>query len=515
MHEHAYLLNDTSSGGADACHVAVDPEGRTLVVINYGGGSIGVQRLAPDGSFAGDLHVEPLAGVPWPQHLSGGRDLKRQWSLDAVRDTVARHHTEHLSWTDKSVVAPWYGRTVAEVVGSRPELHTLSTPVMTLDAGVLKANADAMAAWCAEHGVDLAPHGKTTMAPVLWLAQLEAGCWGITVANESQLRVARGVGVPKVILANLLLNKPGLVWLAGELAADPDFEVVCWVDSVEAVGLMNEALRGVDVVRPIGVCVEVGLLGERTGARTAADAMSVAHAVLRSPALALTGVSCYEGGAAGHTVDTAKIEHVDSLMRYLIEVHQALAGSYECDEVIISAGGSTFFDRVAALLAPLADPLGDSGKPTRVILRSGGYLIHDEGMYPPVTPSTRGAGPELVAAMHVWSRVLSTPEPGLALLDAGKRDLPYDVALPIVEAVCRSDEGRITTSPVTGCTVFDLNDQHAYVRTPDESPLAVGDVVRLGLSHPCSAFDRWSLIPVIDDSNSANPVVVDLVRTYF
>lgn len=436
-------------------------------------------------------------------------------SLEAIRDTVARERTEVPTWSDKAVLASWYGKTVGEVLDSRPALHSMSTPVMTLDARVLDANASAMAAWCAERGVELAPHGKTTMAPALWLAQLDAGCWGITVANESQLRTARGLGVQKIVLANLILNKPGLVWLSQELANDPDFEFVCWVDSVEAVRLMDEALRGVEVPRPIRVCVEVGLLGERTGARSGSEAMSVAHAVRESQVLTLSGVSCYEGGADGHEVDAAKLARIDSLMRYVLEVHESLTDSYESDDVIISAGGSTFFDRVAALLAPLADPRGAGGKPTRVILRSGGYLIHDEDMYPPVTPSTRNAGPELTAAMHVWSRVLSTPEPGLALLDAGKRDLPYDIALPVVQHVCRIENDRVTTAPVTDCTIFALNDHHAFVRTPQESPLAVGDVVRLGLSHPCAAFDRWSLIPVIDDSDSANPVVVDAVRTYF
>jgi D-serine deaminase-like pyridoxal phosphate-dependent protein len=312
-----------------------------------------------------------------------------------------------------------------------------------------------------------------------------------------------------------MLSKPGLTWLAQELATDPEFEFVCWVDSIEAVQLMNDVLGDIDVPRPIRVCVEVGLLGERTGARNLAEAVAVAQAVLASPVLALSGVSCYEGGADGHEVGAAKLERIDSLLRYVVEVHEELASAYETDEVIISAGGSTFFDRVAALLAPLADPTGDTGRPTRVIVRSGGYLIHDEGMYPPVTPSTRDAGPQLVAAMHVWSRVLSTPEPGLALLDAGKRDLPYDIALPVVQQVCRISDGGMTTTPVAGCTVFALNDQHAFVRTPEESPLAVGDVVRLGLSHPCAAFDRWSLIPVIDDSDIPNPVVVDMVRTHF
>ena len=41
------------------------------------------------------------------------------------------------------------------------------------------------------------------------------------------------------------------------------------------------------------------------------------------------------------------------------------------------------------------------------------------------------------------------------------------------------------------------------------------DIVRLGLSHPCTALDKWTLIPVVDDAAAEHPVVTDYVRTYF
>jgi 6-phosphogluconolactonase len=100
----ATLLNDIFSGGADACHVAVDPEGRTLVVVNYAHGSIAVQKLAADGSFEGPLHVEKLSGSsvdaerqagPHPHQAifhddrlyvtDLGADLLREYKLDAHR----------------------------------------------------------------------------------------------------------------------------------------------------------------------------------------------------------------------------------------------------------------------------------------------------------------------------------------------------------------------------------------------------------------------------------------------
>jgi len=58
-----------------------------------------------------------------------------------------------------------------------------------------------------------------------------------------------------------------------------------------------------------------------------------------------------------------------------------------------------------------------------------------------------------------------------------------------------------------------MNDQHSFLRLAPAQELAIGSVVTLGLSHPCTAFDKWRYIPVVESSDSDR--VVDLVRTYF
>ena len=180
---------------------------------------------------------------------------------------------------------------------------------------------------------------------------------------------------------------------------------------------------------------------------------------------------------------------------------------------VVSAGGSAFFDVVDQVLGPLVD----TG--TRVVLRSGAYLTHDDGFYREVSPlgsTPRTTGPTLRAAIHGWVRVTSQPEPGLALFDAGKRDVPYDEGLPEVQLRRPRTEGERPV-PLDGITVTAVNDQHGFLSfdptgTP---PVQVGDELRLGLSHPCTAFDKWMLVPVIDDPDADDPVVVDLIRTWF
>ena len=383
------------------------------------------------------------------------------------------------------VIGPWaksfppaaWGMTQSEFLDTAPALSSFATPLLTLDRGAMAHNVASMAAWAAERGLELAPHGKTTMAPQLWQQVLDAGAWGITLATGWQVQIARSVGVRRIILANELLDPVALRWLGAELA-DPQFHFLCWVDSVAGVEAMDAGLA--NSARPVDVVLEVGQVGGRAGARGTDDALAVVRAVEASRHLRLAGVGGYEGSYA-----TARTpEGVAAVERYLdsiVELHGMLDWQ---DRPVVTAGGSAWFDLVADKLGALRDE-------ATVILRSGAYQVHDDGIYSGITPL---AG--LRAAMHGWARVLSRPEPGFALLDGGKRDFPYDEGMPV--------------TPLG--TVEKLNDQHAYLRS---DRARVGQVVRLGLSHPCTAFDKWRLIPVVDNADAADPVVVDLVRTFF
>ncbi|HEV7948783.1 MAG TPA: amino acid deaminase, partial [Glaciihabitans sp.] len=284
-------------------------------------------------------------------------------------------------------------------------LAKLATPAFTLNVEAVHHNISTMQAWVDSHGLLLAPHGKTTMTPGLWWWQLAAGSWAITVANEAQLRVARSVGIARVIVANQILSPQALAWLATEMATDPHFEVICWVDSVEAVAVMEAGLAASAASRPVLVCVERGAPGGRTGARTHTEAVRVAEAVVASAHLSLAGVSGFEGsvtagsdGTVGGTREGAVRFFLDGMAHTFV----ALAELFETDSPILTAGGSTDFDLVAEIFTPVRATIPSA----RLIVRSGCYAIHDDGLYRDTTPAATRSGPHFIAAAHVWARVL-------------------------------------------------------------------------------------------------------------
>lgn len=387
-----------------------------------------------------------------------------------------------------------------EFLAGKPRLSAFSTPLLVLDGPAMDENIARMAAWCAEHGLELAPHGKTTMAPAIWERQLRAGAWGITVANVSQLRVAIAAGVRRVHLANALVDPVGLAHASHALDADPELVIQSWVDSPDTVAAMAAVLGPLGPQRPLDVLVELGVPGGRTGARGQAAALAAADAVAASPHLRLAGVCGYEGPIT-HGTSAADLAAVAAYLEELAALHRAL--TYPGDAVV-SAGGSSYFDVVAEVLGPLAGP------GVHVEVRSGAYVSHDDGLYLRTSPFARHGTP-FRSAIHAWARVVSRPEPELALLDAGKRDIPYDIDMPVPQLA--ADGLGAPTRPLTG-EVTKVNDQHAFLSIAPDTPLRVGHVVRLGLSHPCTTFDKWQWIPVVAD-DGPDPVVTELVRTYF
>ncbi|MGY1396150.1 alanine racemase [Streptomyces sp. SS10] len=420
-----------------------------------------------------------------------------------VLDALARLSEERVGHRFKGLPPDAADLTVGELAAQRRNLFTdgFTTPVLALSAERLEHNLAALETYAERHGLAFAPHGKTSMAPQLFHRQIERGAWGITLAVPHQVRVAREFGIERVFLANELVDAAALRWVAAEQDADPGFRFVCYVDSVRGVELMDAALDGAS--RPVDVVVELAAgEGARTGVRTEAECAAVADAVAGARALRLVGVAGYEG-----EVPQADPERVRAWLRRLV----ALAVDFDeagrfagLDEIVVSAGGSAWFDAVADVFAEVPE----LSAPALKLLRSGAYVSHDDGHYQRLTPFNRVPGEGgLEPAFRLWTQVVSRPSAEQAFTNAGKRDAAYDLDLPVAQVVRRDGVER----PATGIEVTGLSDQHAWLRTSSEADLEVGDSVGLGLSHPCTSFDKWALIPVAE----ADGTVVDYIRTFF
>ena len=382
-------------------------------------------------------------------------------------------------------------------------------PAAVLRADRLEANNAWMAGFLKANGLLIAPHGKTTMAPQLYAMQCEGGAWAITVATTQQLAVAKHFGFPRVILANQPTGRESIDACFAAMS-DEAFELHVLADSLEGVAALAEgAGRRSGSERALGVLVEMGVHGGRTGTRTREQALAVARAVVAAPGLELTGIECFEGILPNTGQVDAMLDDVLSVASAAVEEGLFPPGR----PVILSAGGSAFYDRVGERFE--AAIFRD--RTVLKILRSGCYLTHDAIGYAKaherILKETRLRLPpgRLEAALEVWTYVQSRPEPTKAILTAGKRDVSHDSTLPVAVAWFRPGAMTAPAAMPVGHSIEALNDQHAHLAMPADSPLQVGDMVALGIAHPCTTFDKWDLLMVID----ADGTVIDAVKTFF
>ncbi|WP_443083522.1 amino acid deaminase [Variovorax sp. SRS16] len=385
----------------------------------------------------------------------------------------------------------------------------LPLPLALLKREALEHNLAWMQARVRQWGIDIAPHGKTTMSPQLFRRQLDTGAWGLTFATVTQLAVGVAAGARHTLIANQVVSDEDLAGIQLLLRAHEGLRIVFLVDSPAQLALIEGwAARHADS-RPFEVMLEIGVAGARTGCRTHEEAVALATAVHASAAVRLAGIECYEGqGATGESKPDT--DYTNTLMDRVEAVarHCETHGLFEGSEVLVSAGGSALYDLVAVRLRPAL------GLPVRGLLRSGCYVTHDHGTYQRLQVSIDArlgcaAGESLRPAMEVWATVQSCPEPRLAIVAMGKRDVSFDLSMPV--PIARAPRGALAASAVPASwEITALNDQHGYLRwdaADDALAPMVGERVGFGISHPCTTFDKWHWMPIVEDDYRVSDAV--------
>jgi D-serine dehydratase len=381
----------------------------------------------------------------------------------------------------------------------------LSLPCAVLYEDKLLLNLHWMQQFIDAYGVQLAPHGKTTMAPRLFQMQLQRGAWGITLATAHQTLVAYKHGVRRVLMANQLVGKENMA-IIERLLHDPGFTYFCLVDSADQIDQLGSfySARG----QKLHVLLELGVRGGRAGVRDEEQLQSVLLALSRwNGSIALSGVEMYEG----------VLEEENSIRAFLqraVEVVRRLAGEnrFQRAPILLSGAGSAWYDVVAEVFS--AAGFGDA---VEIVLRPGCYLTHDVGAYRaaqakilernPIAHQMRSG---LLPALQIWAYVQSLPEPGKAIVGMGKRDAAFDSGLPTPALHFRLTEQSPQATPAHWM-LTKMMDQHAYMEIGVKDNLRVGDMIGFDISHPCLTFDKWRVLPVLN----CHFQVIDVIETFF
>ena len=376
--------------------------------------------------------------------------------------------------------------------------ESLPLPAAVIYQSRLDNNLRWMQDFAGHNGVALCPHGKTTMTPDFFRRQMDAGAWGLTLATVPQVAVAARAGISRVLMANQLVGTANMATISDLL--DGGLDYYCLVDSADNVRALNRFFRARG--QSLKVLLEIGVAGGRCGCRTTQQVDEVLAALVEAPALQLAGVETYEGVIHGDNAEHRVRQHLAGVRETCLRLQRQ--GRFQTQTVLLSGAGSAWYDLVMEAFAPVRGA-GRAGQDILPVLRPGCYLIHDRGIYWEAQsrimarlPRDCRPGGDLQSSLEVWAYVQSVPEPGVAILTLGKREVAFDAGLP--RPVLHYRPGTEAPRPLAEDWVVDhIMDHHSRLRVPEGADVRVGDIIALATSHPCLTFDKWRQLLVIDD----------------
>jgi len=390
----------------------------------------------------------------------------------------------------------------------------MSLPLLSLDLDAYSRNRSAMMTICEHLGIEIAPHAKTPMSPALAADLVDHGAWAISVADIRQAGIMLDSGLSRIVIANEIGGRNAIKRLAHLLARYPDAEVHLFVDSAAFIDELASVWLQDANLPPLGLLLEVGC--GRGGAQTLAQVDDIIRAVGRcgDERLKFSGVATYEGTA--NNPDEGQLKNnLDDLFQRVEAAIKAVRRAVSPDKrLILTAGGSSLFDHVIVRCLPIIE----ADRHCALVLRCGALFFCDHG---PISARlqamakrgllgeglTRVIAYGFKPALRVWAEVLSVHN-AVAICGLGVRDAAHDQGLPIPLRVWT--DGEVRADFPKQASLPKLNDQHAFVPCADIA-LRVGDVIELGICHPCTTLDKHSVIYGLDSKAR----VATVFQTFF
>ena len=337
-------------------------------------------------------------------------------------------------------------------------IRDISTPALLLDVAALERNIARMAEFFAAGSSRLRPHFKAHKTPEIARRQLAAGsCTGLTCATVGEAEIVAGF-CDDILLANEVVTVEKCARVA---ALARKVRTTVAVDSVEGINAISRAARDADV--QVGVLVDVNVGQGRCGVEPGQAAVRLAQHAAQSTGIALRGVMGYEGHLQPIRDRGERESRTRQAMAGLVATAQSIRNAgLPCE--IVSAGGTGTYD-ISGRIAGITE------------IQAGSYALMD-------TDYT-GVGVPFEPAFWLLGTVVSRPSRERCVADCGHKSTTKDHGNPAVRGIA-------------GASVTSLNDEHATIALPPDSPIAIGDLVELLPSHTDPTINLHDVFYVVN-----------------
>ena len=314
----------------------------------------------------------------------------------------------------------------------------LETPALCIDLDLMEENIRRVAAACSAAGASWRPHVKGHRSGAIGARQVAAGAIGLTCAKLGEAELMAAAGVHDLLVANAIVGPQKLARLV-ELSrhADP----IVAVDHVDQLRPLAAAFTGAGSCVRIVIEVDIGLA--RAGTEPGEPALRLAQEAAALDGVELVGVMGWEGHLIRIGDRTEKEARIHEALDRLVGTKQLLeAAGIPCP--IVSCSGTGSFQV-------------SLGHPGVTEVQAGGAILMD------VFYRDDCGVVGLDDALTLVTTVVGRPTPERAIVDAGRKTLNVEIAMP-----------RVVGRP--GVEFERMSAEHGQLSVaPKAAPLAVGD----------------------------------------
>jgi D-serine deaminase-like pyridoxal phosphate-dependent protein len=320
----------------------------------------------------------------------------------------------------------------------------LDTPALLVDLDQMEANIARIAQTCRSHGVAWRPHAKANKTVEIVHMELAAGAIGITCGKLGEAQVMAAAGIRNILIANQIVGREKIARL---MALLDHAEVIVAIDNPANLAQLSTAAQ--EAHKTLGVVIEVNIGMNRAGVEPGAPVVALAAMVTNHPSLRLAGLMGWESHAVAIADQAEKAKAVATAIGKLT------ASAAACREAghgieIVSCGGTGTFPYCAQQPGVTEVEVGGA------IFSDEHYRTHYQCDFP--------------CALTILATVTSRPNPARIVLDAGKKAMSGDAALP--RALNLDDVRALRLSAEH--TTIELDSQSDWPRIGDKVELVVG-----------------------------------------
>jgi len=315
----------------------------------------------------------------------------------------------------------------------------LDTPTLLADLDLVEKNILRMADYLRPRKTKLRAHTKVHRIPFLAHKQLTAGAVGVCCQKVSEAEVMVAAGVNDVIVTNEIVTPQKIKRL---VALAKSATVSLPLDNEHNAQLISRIASEEEA--HVGVFVDVHMGSQRCGVEPGEPALKLARSVSGLKGLRLKGLMGFEGHLSWIEPREKRRTEVEKAETLLVKTKTLIENSGIHVENI-STGSTGTYDVT-------------TNNPEITELQAGTYVLMDGEYHKHV--------PEFECALTVLATVISRPDDGRAITDAGLMSISTALGKP---QVTKRDD----------IEVQQLHAENTILRTKSQSKITIGDKIEL------------------------------------